>query len=323
MWFGTELVGLLELSGEYGVLKMRRFMGLLLIIMLMAFGLTTVGQTPKTTTFLSKDCGFSIQMPSRPKFVPDKSGIPNSIRPSQNFLVDEKEIAYYVSVTDYKPAYIKTGTPKFFLDAARNGSVGAIKGKVVSEKQLTIGDNPGREVIVEAAAPAKTTSRFRFYLVKNRLFYIAYDGPTGNATGPEVDKFFDSFRIAAPLKTLDEWKTIESAGGRFKVKMPATPETRLDKSDPATPVHLWQIIGENAVYFIAYNDAPTGTTLAGTEDVALNRGLDAVAKSMSATVVVKNWLAVNGNPGLDVQMHTGEIGAPNEGVAFFRSIIVK
>src|SRR5262245_56195662 len=62
------------------------------------------------------------------------------------------------------------------LDAARDGALRNIKGKVVREKDLHLGDHRGREVYVEAPKLGKALLRMHFYIVGQRLYQLMVFG---------------------------------------------------------------------------------------------------------------------------------------------------
>lgn len=76
-------------------------------------------------------------------------------------------------------------------DGVRDGLKGK-DGKVVSEKEVTVGDGrlPGREVLVDKG---KQQTRFRVAVKGNRLYQVAAVGAGPFVTGAEATAFLDSF----------------------------------------------------------------------------------------------------------------------------------
>ncbi len=110
-----------------------------------------------------------------------------------------------VGYADLPAGTVTSENTKAILDGGRDSSVAAVRGTLRSEKDVTLGTYPGRELVVEAPVTDPTVRgalvRARAHLVKDRLYYIQVirerpDDP--NAPEPElVQKALDSFRIVA------------------------------------------------------------------------------------------------------------------------------
>src|SRR5262245_46767319 len=77
------------------------------IFALLLLGIAATAQAPKTRVFVSKEGHFSIKFPERPTYSQDDAETDSVTGPLHTFLVDQKEIAYYISYTDFKPGLIK------------------------------------------------------------------------------------------------------------------------------------------------------------------------------------------------------------------------
>jgi hypothetical protein len=91
----------------------------------------------------------------------------------------------------------------FSFDSARDGMIAAVKGTLISEKPITLGPYPGRELRVSANGPDGNAYmvRARYYQVGSRIYVVqlivvkSADGPATDAKGV---KYFDSFQVAKP-----------------------------------------------------------------------------------------------------------------------------
>lgn len=115
-------------------------------------------------------------------------------------------IVVMVGYADLPAGTVTPENTKAILDGGRDSSVAAVRGTLRSEKDVTLGAFPGRELVVEAPVPDPTVQgalvRARAYLVKDRLYYIQVirERPSDPAAPePElVQKALDSFRIVTP-----------------------------------------------------------------------------------------------------------------------------
>lgn len=98
-----------------------------------------------------------------------------------------------IGFSDYPPEVFKTGTDDKRLDNARDGAVLSAKGKLKSEKKITLGNAPGRELLIESES--RGSVRTRLYAVKNRLYQAMVVGPRKLVDSKEAAKFLDSFQI--------------------------------------------------------------------------------------------------------------------------------
>ncbi|MCC7029456.1 MAG: hypothetical protein IT257_04055 [Chitinophagaceae bacterium] len=89
----------------------------------------------------------------------------------------------------------KETVPKFFRGAI-DGAVKNVNGKLLSEKEITIGKYPGREIKVDFNEGQAVIS-MRCYLVKNVMYILQVITLTPKAGNASIAKFFDSFALKA------------------------------------------------------------------------------------------------------------------------------
>jgi hypothetical protein len=85
-------------------------------------------------------------------------------------------------------------TPDARLDRARDDAVKAADATLVSEKKIKLGDVPGRDLVLQLP-DNKGFVRSRLYLAKNRLFQVVVTGDRQQVTGPEADKYLNTFKL--------------------------------------------------------------------------------------------------------------------------------
>jgi hypothetical protein len=129
--------------------------------------------------------GFSVEMPTPPE----------QPKPHQ-----------YTSTTDngntvYKVVLVQ-GTENLEADAAarldrvRDAEVEAIKGKVQTEKDVTLAGHPGRAFTIQVSGEGELEIRFRVYVVGTRMCeLIVLTTPDSQAGPADVNRFFNSLKI--------------------------------------------------------------------------------------------------------------------------------
>lgn len=111
---------------------------------------------------------------------------------------NDSNLVYGLIETQYPPAALPDKYEKAYLkgffDGAVSGAVKNINGKLISEKDITLKEIPGKEIKIDYGSGLAVVT-IRFYLNKLRLHAvqtIAYIGKENNST---AKKFFDSFDI--------------------------------------------------------------------------------------------------------------------------------
>lgn len=111
----------------------------------------------------------------------------------------------YMAAASADPAYLMVGyfdypaTVTFSLDAARDGMVNTLRGKLVGEDSISLGGAPGRaiKIVAKTDAGIDFIDRARFYDVNRRIYVLQCLVPVsdeGAAVIQVCDQFFDSFR---------------------------------------------------------------------------------------------------------------------------------
>ena len=102
------------------------------------------------------------------------------------------DVTFLVTHLEYPEAAPKL-EPAKRLDKVRDGNKGT-DGKLLSEKELAVGTekHPAREVVIEKP---EFVLRSRIVVADRRLYQVMLQGPKGYVTGPDADRFFDSFEV--------------------------------------------------------------------------------------------------------------------------------
>ena len=134
--------------------------------------------------------GFSASFPFAPK--PDKQSVPTDggAFDLHTYQVDDAGGTLIAAVCDYG-ASAKDKDPDSLLDSAKSGAVSNIKGRLTSEKKITLGVNHG--VAFEADSENAHISA-RIYLVGTTLYQMIVAAPNDS---PYVERlrFLDSFQL--------------------------------------------------------------------------------------------------------------------------------
>jgi hypothetical protein len=77
------------------------------------------------------------------------------------------------------------------IDGGVDKLVSNKKGTVVEQKPITVNDAAGKEGLIQTA---DGFTRFRVFLVGNRLFQVFVSGSKEQVTSKDTDQYFDSFK---------------------------------------------------------------------------------------------------------------------------------
>jgi hypothetical protein len=152
-----------------------------------------------------------------------------NIQTTSYMVVLESGRGYYVAFADYPAAMVTASNREKILDGARDGAAGNIKGKLVSEKKVSMDGSAGREIVI-AASEEPVTVRVRMTLVKNRLYLIQAlsVGPLRDVPDPDADRFLES------LHFLQDSAATQAPGSTPKKPAPGKPTP--GKPTPGKPM---------------------------------------------------------------------------------------
>jgi hypothetical protein len=110
---------------------------------------------------------------------------------------EDDNVAYAVSFMDYPADKISsdsTALVKDFFDKAREGSLKAIQGKLLTETIIDYKGYPGREQRVDFR-DGMAIIKYRHYLVNSRLYTLQVITPTKMNFNKSINRFMDSFKL--------------------------------------------------------------------------------------------------------------------------------
>jgi hypothetical protein len=174
---------------------MRRIAPALLVLLGVALAHGAQGGAGEWIRYTSTEGRYSVKLPAEPKVSSQDSTAPSGEKLKQYLAqaTDSNSLAM-IGYFDYPAG------GSFDFDKGRDGMVGAVKGTLVSEKPISLGDNPGRELRVSVKAPTGEDFivRARFYDVSGRVYVVqiiyrkAEESP---ALTEKAEKYFDSFSV--------------------------------------------------------------------------------------------------------------------------------
>jgi serine/threonine protein kinase len=140
---------------------------------------------------------FTVWMPGTPKEarVPIKtaSGV---VEKHQAELSDPgNKIYYHVSYDDYPGIKVDARGAEARLNAARDGMLKPVKGKLVSEARIRLDGHPGRDTFFEIPRLPGVLVRARHYWVNQRHYHLMVLGKAEVVRSEAVEPFFSSFRL--------------------------------------------------------------------------------------------------------------------------------
>ena len=155
-------------------------------------GCTTTQKPAELKNFTSEDGRFSILLPDTPKF--ETHNLSSAVGPvvSKSYIVDDLDMSYGVTYTDYPSDVVERTDPQKMLDGARDGGISNSHGELVTEKNISLNGYPGREMTISVRDIAV---RSRVYIVKNRLYSVLASGPIAQLYLEPAVSILDSFNL--------------------------------------------------------------------------------------------------------------------------------
>lgn len=145
--------------------------------------------------FTSSPGRFAVQMPGTPKAENSAVDTAAGKLNVSTFTVaaDGGATAFIVSFTDYPAGLVAKGDPTKILIGARDGQLSRLKGKVSSDRVISINGYPGRDV--SFAGANNVSARCKMFLVRNRLYQVLALSQNTPAPTASFARFVDSFKL--------------------------------------------------------------------------------------------------------------------------------
>jgi hypothetical protein len=164
-----------------------RFFALSFFVCL-AFVSRAVAQDASTwTRFTSPEGRFSVMMPAEPAREEQSKLVRGRLVMMRFFTAGVGQGVFIVAYADYR-----MGNVKQELDANRDSFLKGMQATLISESDIKLRENPGREI---RATRDKVSIRSRIYLVGRRYYQAVAITPATLPANLEADRFLNSFEL--------------------------------------------------------------------------------------------------------------------------------
>jgi hypothetical protein len=188
-----KLLRAISISGEVRISKLKKLVALAfpILVLLACSSLTQKWET------VSED-GITVEMPGKPnkqsQDVPTGTGKASG----QMFTLDKGSEAYILAYHEFPQAMTNLNIdPQVLLKGASDGAVQNIDGNVVSQRDITNGSYPGKEIVGSGSKEGKEIEfTIRLYWAKPRLVQTLYLAEKGKTNQKNATKFLDSLKIS-------------------------------------------------------------------------------------------------------------------------------
>ena len=182
----------MKLTYKNGSFKI--FNGIIFIFLLLFFN--DCKSSDPWTEYKSAEGKFTAEFPKKPES--QKQVINSEVGElTMNIVMydaskdDEANLVYMINYTDYPDTLINSDKKETLESFFRNSTDGAVKnvhGKLLSEKIISVGDYPGREIRIDFQN-GKAVITSRVYLVKNRMIMLEVITGTKNDFNKRINQF--------------------------------------------------------------------------------------------------------------------------------------
>lgn len=167
-----------------------------LFILLSAPGALSIQNSTEWIKYTSLEGRYTVSLPAQPKVSTQQATTADGEKFPQYLaaVIEPSDVAYMTGYFDYVPGTV------FSADAARDGMVQRVNGTLISEKSISLGAYPGRDLKVLARAPggSEYIVRARLYEAEKRVYILQFVVPKAldseEMSGKGV-KYLDSFQV--------------------------------------------------------------------------------------------------------------------------------
>ena len=143
--------------------------------------------------YTSKEGRYTVLLPSQPTVDSQEATSTSGNKFTQyKATVTGADAVYMIGYFDYSPP------TTFTLEKGRDGMVNAVKGTLLSERAISLGGAPGREIHVGAKDESglEFVIFARFYDIDHRVYVVQFiTTKAGEAADMRANKYFDSFQV--------------------------------------------------------------------------------------------------------------------------------
>jgi hypothetical protein len=159
--------------------------------------LLLAGCAGKFKEFRSATSNFSVKAPAQLEEQTQTVDTDSGKAEAHTYLAESDGILYVAAYSVFRDEIINQGDPEEFLNNARDSMLASLNGKLVLETRKSLGDYPGRELVVDMKMADGTDGvmKARLYLVKNRLYQLMVMANTQDASAGTITTFLDSFKL--------------------------------------------------------------------------------------------------------------------------------
>jgi hypothetical protein len=149
--------------------------------------------------FTSAEGAFSVALPNQPEKKVESAEFPIVGKIDFHmFMAMDSENVFVVGYADLsaamkdKPQSFLDGFRKGVMEGGRKGMLESVKGRLISEKDLTLDGHPGKEYLIESSIGITTA---RFFFTGRRFYQALALNVAKNADSPAATAFFSSFNV--------------------------------------------------------------------------------------------------------------------------------
>jgi hypothetical protein len=182
---------------------LRKVFASVLVLLLTASLAGGIQQTDKWVTYTTPEGRYSVSLPQQPTLKTQESSTADGEKfPQYLAIASDEQLTFVMGYFDVAP------DSTFSMDLARDGMVKKVAGKVVSEKPITLGTHPGRDMNLalkinlptaegEPSSQIDYVDRLRMYEVGKRVYILQAFFPKAleSEAVARVTKYFDSFQV--------------------------------------------------------------------------------------------------------------------------------
>jgi hypothetical protein len=177
----------------------KKFYSLILVLLGTTLLLSACGtEVIKFQSFSSTEGAFSVLMPGTPKTTKQSNTVSDTTVDLYLFSASTPDSngVYTVIYMDYPADQVKLMSSQFLLESYRDGVVQGLKGKILSEKDVTLGQLSGKELEISSENNGSAMyNRGQIYLSKNRIYQVFVVYQDGKQSAKDIQTFLDSFKI--------------------------------------------------------------------------------------------------------------------------------
>ena len=147
------------------------------------------------TSFTSAEGRFTVLMPAKPKTDIKDTDTTQGNLALHLFSAANDNGYFLISYNDFPN--VDENNRQAALEAGRTGAIESMGGQLISERKISIGNNPGLEFSAKKISEgSEIIANARLYFVGHRLYQLLVLAYKPHADSPDIQKFLTSFELA-------------------------------------------------------------------------------------------------------------------------------